>query len=707
MSQELCDVFEDKLFPPAAGAIPVGDRGQGLGRAAALFEAAAMRLSAPDAVSRVDLSGEGRLFSPPIHHGFPKMYVVCMWIRLDAQQDSESISLFKVRASNQCTTDCLLTLGDTHSDTHSRLTLRAKLNHRDMQTASGRVNLEADMTWRLVTVMHRYRSFPFSGTATCLIDGDIALEQDLDYPFKPLSALPSSAANIVFEFGEGLKGSLGAVSVFAAELSVQAVRSMHDAGPGFVSWAGTAPCPQHSAETGHTHLSLNFDKLVFSGEMKPPVFYLTARHFDPAEGLSCLVPSGRAAAGDQLELEPPPRGFADSLAPPRLVGACSPCLATQQRLWEDVGGPSIVLFMLHQCIKDSTEHSSNISLLERVVLSAVRLVTALVQESMLMREVFLQEHGFHVLALCLRALPRAVSSGLLGRALVDACIQLARGLKTDLAEGGDAAAAALQGVLFDFGIWKHASLANRIHLLDSVAQLAPSIGSSLKQFIGLRRVLDLAREHMLGKSPAPAPAAGAGAVAGAGAGHGPTLSDAEQERAEEAVIRLVTLILKAAQEEYDSSALMGASHNHKIVPQSEQPFAEIDMIFSCLEETTNTRFAERLILHAIELLYECPRAFTRALASTRFYDVTAVKLLASPRYSPEMRRATLHLFLWGLIQAHPDLARDLLYWLKKFSRGAEGEEVWYQHDAHNLPTQPSEPERRKVRRPSKYTILAY
>lgn len=641
-----------------------------LRRAAQLFEICAVELKSPDAFNRVTLTGASDSFiaAPNVHHGFPKCYTVCMWIRLDSKQNTREITLFRARASNLCSTECTVVLDSDSGDSHTRVELKAKMNHRDFKHIGGRINLQADMSWHLITVIHKYQSFPYHGVVTMLIDDEIALERDFDYPFKPLSAL--SDISTAFEFGAGLTGSLGTISVYTEEILPEAVRCLVDAGPGFSILAGTANSPQYSTETGHSQLCLTYDKLVRNGSLKSPILCLTASHFNTEEWLPCIVPGGRPAAGDAVELEPRVSG-SDILASPMIIGSCTAHFdKTFMRLWEASEGPSIVLFVLHHCIKEFKELSMANSPddemtrgLSHLVISAVQLISVLLKHSLAMREIMLQEHGFHVLSHCLRSLPYRLE--LLDMTLIDECVNLVRNLKTDLFLG-DAAAAGLQGLLFDFSVWKHATLRNKIHLLTSISNLSPSIGPCLKQFIGLQRVLDIARRYVIVfKEP---------------------VVEGEDVLAEDAVIKLVVIMLKAAQNQYDSG-------------KSGRQFTEIDAIFSCLEETSNSRFAERLILHTIELLYDCPDVFIKVLAENRFYDVTAVKLLTHSSYSHDVRRSALHLFIWGLVQAYPDIKRDILYWLKKLGRGAGGGEVWYQHDVDLAIHGVENREKRKVRRP--------
>ena len=198
--QDLLEVFERKLLPSNCLHLPLQERPadrpgpQPFHQAADLFETCLAELQAPAAVHCVALSGASDCWisSPAIHHSFPKSYTACIWIRLDSNQRTRDITVFRARASNLCSTECSVSLGEAHSDTHSRVEFRVKINHRDVQTVGGRINLEADMAWHLVTVVHKYKYFPFHGTVTVLIDGEIAMERELDYPFKPLSALSDS-----------------------------------------------------------------------------------------------------------------------------------------------------------------------------------------------------------------------------------------------------------------------------------------------------------------------------------------------------------------------------------------------------------------------------------------------------------------------------------------------------------------------------------
>ena len=393
--------------------------------------------------------------------------------------------------------------------------------------------------------------------------------------------------------------------------------------------------------------------------MMPPVIYLTARHFSEQGWLPCIVPSGKFVRGDNTELEGKISG-SDVLGSARIVGSClvrhSP---SPQRLWESVGGPTIVLFMLHQYIKESSDNTSVDIWMEKTAISAIALVEALVKDSLPMREIFLQEHGFHVLASCLRKLCGKL--GALNKAIVEGCLSLARSLKTDLLQG-DAAAAVLQGILFDFNVWGHISLENRIYLLENICSLTPTIGSCIRQYIGLQRIMDIARKYFAVDD------------------NGSENTHGMSESAENIIIHLVTIVVKAAHQDYVRHTPT-ASSEKSLKPA--QKLRELDILFLCLEETSRPSFADKLVLLIIELLYDCPRAVVQALASTRFYDVTVVSLLTSPMYSSRVRRSALHLFLWGLIQEYPDLSRDILYWLEKYSRGMGSGEIKYQDNLHD------------------------
>eukprot|EP01036_Dinobryon_divergens_P021521 gene21521-29534_t len=94
------------------------------------------------------------------------------------------------------------------------------------------------------------------------------------------------------------------------------------------------------------------------------------------------------------------------------------------------------------------------------------MIASVLRSSVEMRDVFLQQHGFHIIACCLRKLPNKSSN--LDIKTVEMCFELVRALGVD-AEEGDCIAAALQGLFFDFSLWGEARREVKSFLLRWIA----------------------------------------------------------------------------------------------------------------------------------------------------------------------------------------------------------------------------------------------
>src|SRR3546814_299324 len=148
---------------------------------------------------------------------------------------------------------------------------------------------------------------------------------------------------------------------------------------------------------------------------------------------------------------------ADYTCVARLQGSCVvDSILAWSDAWFVAGGPALVLKLLwgycgmrrdrSDSQVDATGESSPTSQTpaDGCIELCIHLLAGMVRSSVCLREIFLQHHGFHVVAACLFRLKDKENS--ITVSVVNTCMELVRGFGAD-SRGGDGLAAALQGLL--------------------------------------------------------------------------------------------------------------------------------------------------------------------------------------------------------------------------------------------------------------------
>ena len=298
--------------------------------------------------------------------------------------------------------------------------------------------------------------------------------------------------------------------------------------------------------------------------------------------------------------------------------------------WSVAGGSSLALYLLYCCCDhlenvnvDDINYSDGVD----AVCASLQLLSTMMTRSTDLRDEFLQLHGFHVVALSLRKLlkhnhTKVSGEELLGPAIVEQCFALVEvGLGMD-AYDGDGAAAALQGLFFDFSLWGSASRHCLALFLRRLAEFVSDFSVTLHRSVGVQRILDVMRLHALRTSPS-------------------SVGLEEDLRATaDAGYKLLSVALDAA---LDWFLKENESQNNKI-----PLFLEAEMILNCIEETTSALWAERLLRCLIHLKDVSPLHLSKAMKYVRFVETTALQLLTRNGYTTEIRRSTVVLLLWIL-----------------------------------------------------------
>jgi hypothetical protein len=475
--------------------------------------------------------------------------------------------------------------------------------------------------------------------------------------------------------------------------------------------------PQSSFDTGHSVLGTAFSKLEeqMDARVSSPLFVFTAHHFMDPKAVStdgdqtsmwsaCSSPGILTNGFIELSSECP---TIDLTSLPTCVGDCavvgSSKVPVVLDLWIAAGGVSLPLYLLWEYCT-SIPASSDMyephlgatsfdAVLKDCILSTIRLITALISGSPHLKDVLLQEHGFHVMATSLSRLPN--KSYFIDEAVVDECINLIESLGSD-ARSGDAIIAALQGLLFDFAVWGSASIKTKIYLMNRISDLMGDIGRVLHMAIGLQRILDVIKSHMLDLSTSAGDVAlpsllddidespdvrlagdydvvsqspyldRAKSGTSSGSEHPQKYVQILRESLGECIERILTIAVDAARKVYMETkqnalriAREAASVSSKAV--SNVPiFLECEMLLSCIEDASSNVLVERVLRIINNLRYELPEELDLVLEDTRFVDTTAVHLLCRKGFSTEVRRSVLILMLWSIKRAHQNLLEDIL-----------------------------------------------
>lgn len=477
--------------------------------------------------------------------------------------------------------------------------------------------------------------------------------------------------------------------------------------------------PQSSFDSGHSVLGTAFSKLEeqMDARVSSPLFVFTAHHFiDPkavsSDGDQTSMWSAYSSPGiltnGFIELSPDCPTI-DLTALPTCVGDCSVVSSEKVPvvldLWIAAGGVSLPLYLLWEyctsipaapepylpeCGGTSSGFDAS---LKDCILSTIRLVTALISGSPDLKDMLLQEHGFHVIATSLSRL--ANKSYFIDEAVVDECVNLVESLGND-AKAGDSIIAALQGLLFDFDVWGDASMTTKIYLVNKISDLTSDIGRVLHAAIGLQRILDVFKAHMLDltastsdvaipsllddidESPDARLAADYEVVSKSpyiNRTKSTTSPDSHSSQKQskglreslgDCIERLLTIEVDAARKAYvegRQNALRAArdvgNTSAKAVPNSPI-FLEPEMLLSSIEDASSNVFVERVLRIMSNLRYELPDELELVLEDTRFVDTTAVYLLCKKGFSTEVRRSVLILMLWSIKKAHHGLLDDIL-----------------------------------------------
>lgn len=561
--------------------------------------------------------------------------------------------------------------------------------------------------WTLIALSHsrdKSQRMQFS------VNGEIQMDCELPFSFSTIQSLLQSE----WKFGAGVKGKISSIAFYSEAVEPSQLQLLHDLGPYHHTLShGINAIPQSSFDTGHWVLGTHISKgrSAHKACRHKPLAFVTPLHtaFSPSSssnvemgshesriedfqsGLPQVVP-GKLYV-DHIEMVPcssnSHREELDNVSVTISQHHCEcilsgPCVSNVDA-WVGGGRTGIALHLLWGYSMLSRAFSStspvpstlspltsahspathippsnfdhqNPSIVHDCMCESIVLIGTLIGSSALLKEQFIQLHGFHILGNCLAtyfshplpssnvspstfpltptitpsspasfAVPSRTASvtNVPDKRDVEVCIFLTRALGVD-AGSGDGIAAALQGVLLDFRIWRAAPLEVKLALMNSICSFMTVTGDALFRSIGVQRLLDILRLHVF-----------------------PTTSPTLSTSSSASICSQQTLVELADVCHHLLSITILSSHANSLKTLS--PFHhECESIWSCLEETSSSLLAERLLLLMHTLRSAAPLAVLKSFIELRVSETTAISLLSKRGFSLRVRRECLLLLLWGL-----------------------------------------------------------
>ena len=477
--------------------------------------------------------------------------------------------------------------------------------------------------WILLAIRHSSNS-----RLDMSIDGEVKMENDLPYPFMSFQSILNSQ----WKLGQHFNGKVSSLAFYGELVQIPQLRLLSNLGPYHPSLLhGAVSVPQSSFDTGHHILGtvISKGKIALKACKANLIFYVTPKHGHTKSNVpQCII--GNVFV-DHIETKPLPHNF-DTLSfmHPSCSGSSEAVTSNGDvESLLNVGGCTVIMHLFWgYCTANRNNSSYDTSSIANIC-GALSLLSSLIASSTIAKEQFIQLHGFHVIGLCLgnfvSKLIKSVRSEpeeeVMDMKIIDSCVELTINLKLDLLSG-DGISSALQGLLLDFRIWGEASIHTKLYLLHRICGLMPLSGDQVFKAIGIQRLLDTFRLHILYYEDTT---------------HGKYLKSDTPKQAilqelADVCHHMLTLCL-------DSALTFSQTYKTK--------FIEPDIILKCLEETNNTLLAERILKLMLHLRDLEPIFLRSLLFEFRFHEVTAVPLLSRRSFSVQVRRDTLILITWA------------------------------------------------------------
>jgi hypothetical protein len=282
---------------------------------------------------------------------------------------------------------------------------------------------------------------------------------------------------------------------------------------------------------------------------------------------------------------------------------------------------------------------------------------------------------FHIIASCLSKIHG--KSLLIDEDIALFCIEITDAFGLDT-KRGDSICSALQGLFFDFRIWSSCSITIKTLIVDTVSNYTKNGGDLLYKYVGVQRVLDFLRLHIMiddSSSAAsteqqidyesnhkgtempslsslyppttPSSSAAAGVIASTGKPSSLKLDCVD------AGYRLLLIAVESARIYHQKN-------------KSHQTFQSIsDTILRCLDESSYDLLSERMLRIMYQMHSYAPQAVQRSLTQSRFSDTSAVAILSKQQYTLETRKLSLELMFWYMTEEYRHVLPTLVNYRKQ------------------------------------------
>lgn len=559
----------------------------------------------------VSLNGDTKSFIqlPSLTLSCPKGYTLTTWFWFE-ELPCEQKCLYRCRTA-QGEFEVLLsrTLNDESCTVVARTTFeKTQRSIRISHDVVGYAKLPLKK-WFLFSLQHSssldIRCLNLLGS----IDGVPFMESSLKYPFD------TSPFEASWALGIGLRLSIASLALYSTVLSRDMMRMIFELGPEAVSLDQGVCVPQSSFDTGHTTLGV----LLVKGELtedfckSSPLFMFSAHHF----ATDALIPHTTIGRNKAEHVEMSKRCInTDTSSVPVLHGSGHVSLdQSWKSVWLSINGTSVALYLLSDYCSlradNSNKSDSYINDVDCCMDGCFELIGCLVLSSIDMRDKFIQEHGFHVIAQCLSRLDATC----LSCKTIDLCVKLIQSFGVDSLEG-DVITSALQGLLFNIRLWSISNRVTRTHLFAQVYHITSHTPQLLYRAIGTRKTLDVI-SAICKMSP-----------------FGESECNNYDTEIHDAGYRLLSLVIDGAIDYFDCEKFVQ-------IPDIEYVVLALDDVYCS--------FASERILNLLEkFLISHPRSLYRTLCDTRFPETAGLRLLCDGTFTVKTRKIALMLTLWTL-----------------------------------------------------------
>lgn len=549
-----------------------------------------------------------------------RSFTASIWIKVESDCSPMGFLLFHCAGKKN---SIQVHFADRQADGSWKVILRAERQSAasSSSTAAHAVEVDGRINFALGEWHHFVLKHDESNRIAFLVDGALEVTRDLPYQF-------THASEYRWIFGQGLKGGLATICFYSEALSLPVLQLLYSLGPHTKSVAtGVVSVPQSSFDSGHTILGTKISKGVSAHKMcrLPVMFNITASHLIEGANLP-QFPLGRLNV-DYTEMSPRSSAVTNFLSP-NITGGCRVTLPNSWvDAWLDAGGCAVILYLInHYCSLANTEvETDGVETKSSESMGCVKrglsLLTQLVRQSAEAKEQFIQTHGFHLLS---HSLAQLTHKGFqLDLDMINLCCDLLPALGAD-ARNGDGVAAALQGLLFDFRVWGEASLEVRMHHMFRLVDLTSERGEELEKSIGVQRILDILRLHVLRQDYSLGRQADFEGI---------------QVACAEAGYSLLTIATDS-----------GLALLNRNISNVNYVITDIEALLAGVEETNSCLLTERILRVLLKFRDMAPTVFNDVIGRHRYAETTAVSLLSRKGYSAEIHRETIALVLWSLVR---------------------------------------------------------